>query len=236
LPKSGPFKDPVAEQLFHELVADDPSVDQEFLREAVEAAVALRRANEGLAAVESLEARLAQQLRTEGHEELEAEARSQAESRVYSLNNPYLSDHQKAIVEAIYQMPLGVFDFILLGHFAFAPQNASYVDPFIYAAAGSLVVGALAWHFMSTTIATIGFAFCGPVGRAVKLALTGYLLANTNWVGVAIGVVAMTGLTSIVAPSTWLYNMKAGGMHPKYRIAKRLFDVVFPFESMRRSA
>jgi len=35
---------------------------------------------------------------------------SKTEAEAYSLKNPYLSDFQKASVEAIFQLPLGLFD------------------------------------------------------------------------------------------------------------------------------
>lgn len=152
-----------------------------------------------------------------------------AEAQTYSLNNNYLTKAQKAQVEAVCQFPIGLFGYLLLGHLAFA-EPQSYLTAFIFAAACSAVVAIPWWYMANTTIAKAGFLFAGGVTTVIELGFAVYLGYHGYWPAVGIAVASALGLLVMIAPSMWIYSLLSRNMNPKYRIAKKLFGVNFPFE------
>lgn len=157
------------------------------------------------------------------------QAKAYAEARVYSMNNEYLTKAQKFYVEGIYQTPLGVFDFALLAMLAFGKEG-NYLEAYLTAAFVNLCFALAIWAETSISMAKLGFIFAGIAHTVACLSLSVYMAIFGNFVGAGIGVACALGLTSFLAPSLWLYNFLGRGMNPKYRIAKKLFGVRFPFE------
>jgi hypothetical protein len=162
-------------------------------------------------------------------ERIHRHAAAYAEANVYSMNNAYLTKEQKALVEGVYLTPLGVFGYVLLGHLALV-EPRSYWMAYLVAAVCN---GALAipwWLAANTTLAKVGFLFAGAVTYVVDLGFAAYFGYQGDWVSVGIAFASAFGLLTLIAPSTWIYTVLGRGMHPKYRIAKRLFGLEFPFE------
>ena len=162
-------------------------------------------------------------------ERIHRHAAAYAEAVVYSMNNAYLTREQKAFVEAVYQTPLGVFGYVLLGHLAFV-EPRSYWVAFLVAAICNAVLAVPWWLGANTTIARVGFLFAGTVTTVMDLGFAAFFGYQGDWLAVGIAVASAFGLLTLIAPSTWIYNVLGRGLHPKYRIAKRLFGLEFPFE------
>jgi hypothetical protein len=156
-------------------------------------------------------------------------AAAYAEAVVYSMNNAYLTREQKAFVEAVYQTPLGVFGYVLLGHLALMKPR-SYWIAFLVAAICNAALAVPWWFGANTALANVGFFFGGTVTMVIELGFAAYFGYQGDWLAVGIAIAAAFGLLTLIAPSTWIYNALGRGMHPKYRIAKRLFGLEFPFE------
>ena len=162
-------------------------------------------------------------------ERIHRQAAAFAEATVYSMNNIYLTKMQKAYVEEVYQLPIGLFWYILFGHLLFV-EPQSYLDAFLVAAVSNVVV-AIAWWFASNLrIANLGFLFGGYASTVINFGFAGYLGYQGAWPAAGIAAASATGLLSMIVPSVWIYPILGRGMNPKYRIAKKLFGIEFPFE------
>lgn len=164
-------------------------------------------------------------------EDIHRHAAAYAEAMVYSMNNSYLTNVQKAYVESLYQLPLGVFSYSLLAMLAFG-KPGNYLEAFLVAAFVSLCFAVTVWVETNMTWVKIGFIFVGPAATIINLALAGYLGYQGNWIGVGIGIAAALGFLALIAPSTYVYTILSRGMHPKYTLAKKLFGIRFPFEDI----
>jgi len=162
-------------------------------------------------------------------ERIHRRAAAYAEAVVYSMNNTYLTKLQKALVEAVYQTPLGVFGYMLLGHLALV-EPRSYWVAFLVAAICNAVLAVPWWFGANTALANVGFFFGGTATMVIELGFAAYFGWQGDWMACGIAIAAAFGLLTFVAPSTWIYNVLGQGMHPKYRIAKRLFGLEFSFE------
>ena len=162
-------------------------------------------------------------------EDIHRRAAAYAESAVYSMNNSYLTKVQKAYVESLYQLPLGVFSYSFLAMLAFG-KPGNYLEAFLVAAFTSSCFAVAVWVEASMAWVKIGFIFAGPAATLVNLVLAGYLGYQGNWVGVGLGLAAALGVLALIAPSTFLFTIFSRRMHPKYMLAKKLFGIRFPFE------
>ena len=162
-------------------------------------------------------------------EDIHRRAAAFGEASVYSMNNTYLTRIQKAQVEAIFQAPIGLFGYVLLGHLAFV-EPRSYIYAYLIAAFCNIAMAIPLWFAAHTALLTVGFFFAGTASTVIDLGLAGYLGYQGAWLGVGLGIAAAFGLLSFVTPSMWIYVILGHGMHPKYRIAKKLFGIRFPFE------
>jgi hypothetical protein len=164
-------------------------------------------------------------------------ARAYDEASVYSLDNPYMTTPQKAVVEAVVQTPIGAFSYTLLGYLAFV-QPPNYMKAFLLAALVNVVVGLGLWFAARPRLAQlglllpVGFLFAGRASSVINLLFAGYLGYHRDWIGVAIGVVSAFGLSSLITPSTYLYSAFSHRMHPKYLLGKKIFGLTFPFEQL----
>lgn len=163
-------------------------------------------------------------------QEIEPKAVAHAEALVYSLNNPYLTLHQKAQVEAVYQFSFGVLSYAFAGLTLLADQSigAAYLN--------ASIVGAVAWlisryMMVGKLYLPLSVVLAGNGSTLIHLALASYAVWSGRWgVGIALGLEAF-GLLSWAMLPAWLWPMLFGGkMNPKYRIAKRMFGIIFPFE------
>jgi hypothetical protein len=155
-------------------------------------------------------------------------ASARAEASVYSLNNTFLTTPQKAQIEAVYQFPLGVM------HYALAIAGLAMSYPFWTAWLAASAVGVVAWllaRFLPGRLFwPIGLAFGGNVSTVVCLALAITAGVMGRYGLAAYLALAGLGLTALIEAPMWLWSTSRG-MNPKYRIAKRMFGVTFPFEN-----
>ncbi|QTN19911.1 hypothetical protein HZ989_02190 [Brevundimonas sp. AJA228-03] len=162
------------------------------------------------------------------HAKIHLRAKAHAEATVYSLNNSYLTQHQKASVEAVYQFPLG-----LMG-FAYGLLALGSDQTWLNAYWNASFLGALAWAFAAYGptgfVAKIGFLTGGWAATLLDLALAAWALYEHRWLIAGLLAGTAFGLTSPAMLPTWLWAWQGKGMNIKYRIAKRLFGVNFPFE------
>jgi len=164
-------------------------------------------------------------------ENIRKQAKAYSEASVYVLNNEYLTTLQKTYVEGIYQLPGGVFVYALLGYIVFVEPRA-YVNAIIFAGVLNSVATILIWFSLNETIARIGgIIFGGSLPSIICLSLAVYMGYQNEWIGFLIGITSASGLTSLIEPSTYLFSiLSPSPMHPKYMIAKKLYNIRFPFE------
>ena len=154
---------------------------------------------------------------------------AEAEATVYSLSNSYLTANQKSLVEAVYQLPAGVFGYVLLGYLAFI-EPRSYITAFLFAAICNAAVSIPWWFVANTNLAMMGLAFAGYAAQVIHLGFAIYFGYQGAWLSTGIAVASMFGLLAFITPSLWIYTYLGRGMNPKYRIAKKPFGMTFPFE------
>ena len=161
--------------------------------------------------------------------EIRKKAEAHAEATVYSLNNPYLSRREKAIVEAVYQFPFGVFAYSF-AFFALA-QNQTFLASYGWATGVSAVAWIFARLLPGRLFLPLGIIFAGNGATILGLGLAGYALWNYHWGVGAFLFLSSFGFASFVELPMWLWTATAGRLNPKYGIAKRNFGTAFPFES-----
>ena len=148
----------------------------------------------------------------------------------YSMNNPYLTRLQKAEVEAVYQFALGAFGY------GFASFSLTMHQSLLSALGDAALLSAVAWLVSkemmgSKAFRTAGFFFAGIFATVAQLALAGYAAFVGEYVVAAVLCLCAFNLHALVTPPLWLWAIfYSGGLHPKYRIAKRLYGLEFPFE------
>lgn len=158
-----------------------------------------------------------------------------AEAVIYSMDNPYLTKPQKALVEAWFQFPIGMFCYLLMAHLAAYPYR--YVDAFAFAyiVAGMVSVVNLFLFVPDGLLRALGFLFAGYLETSVGLAFIVLFLEQGAWGAAAIAVGSITGVLSILAPSMHLYTVfSPAGLNAKYAFAKSRFGITFPFENRDR--
>jgi len=164
-----------------------------------------------------------------------AAAKVRSGAYVYSLKNTYLSNLQKALVEAVFQVPIGVFGVAWLTYMAVTPPPA-YLRGYLFAAAVNLVfaiplwAAARAWATRPVLFLPWRYVFAGRAASVIDLVFAAYLAYHQRWIAAAIGVGCALWLSTLFAPSLYLYMGLSRRMHPKYAIAKKLFGVRFRFE------
>lgn len=161
--------------------------------------------------------------------EIRVTAEARAEATVYSLNNPYLTQREKVMVEAVYQFPMGV------QHFAFAYFALWMGYSFWEAWLSSTAVGVAAWilaRFLPGRLFwPIGLVFAGTINTVLILALAVAAIVVGRY-GIAAYLAASSfALTSFIEAPMWLWSATRQ-MNPKYLIAKRMFGTTFPFETI----
>jgi len=161
--------------------------------------------------------------------EIHRKAAARVEARLYSLENAYMTQEQKAKVESVYQFPSGVFDysFALFALWQHLPIWPSFV--------GASVIASTAWLFArflpGRLFWPLGIFFSGNVAMLICLLAAGYAML-VHLYGVAVFLVlAGYGATTFIEAPSWLWNLTSRGMNSKYGIAKRMYGITFPFET-----
>jgi hypothetical protein len=171
------------------------------------------------------------------------------EANRYELNNNYLTQKQKAEIELIYQMPLGLGEsvfilyLILLGASNFDMVKTAY----FYSAPVAFILGLLSWKSLTNQplrkiIFGLGIlgAHWGHTIISILLAVfayfTGHMYIAIYAIISAIGISSLIG--SFLNPAMYVYliggtmeTTKDSRMHFKYIMAKKMWGTKFPFES-----
>ena len=167
-------------------------------------------------------------------QQIHRQASAYTEAMVYSLNNQYLTQMQKALVECVYQVPGGAFSYAFLAHIAFAARP-SYFIAFLLAGACNAGIAIFLWFsagpgLAGKTLLFMGGLFAGRISSVINILFAAYLAYRGLWVGAALGLAFAVGLAALIQPSTFIYASLSQGMNAKYSIAKKLFGIKFPFE------
>jgi hypothetical protein len=164
-----------------------------------------------------------------GFTDIKAGARSEAS--VYSLNNPYLSRQQKAQIEAVYQFPIGAFEYSLIAVLIIRGFSG-WLDAYLVACAVSVPVWAVSWFIPGRLVAAVGTLFAGNFSTIGCLVLAGFAAFHGQYIvaGIAVAIAFLGGVLAIVSPPMWLFSFFSRGITAKYRLAKKMWGTVFPFE------
>lgn len=157
-------------------------------------------------------------------------ANARAEASYYSLNNDLLTAEQKAMVEAVYQFPGGAMNYAIA--ILTLWMGYSLWEAFLYGS-GVGVVAFLAARFLPGRLFwPIGLLFGGNGSTVIKLGLAGYAIyLGLYGVAAYIGASAF-GLTAFIELPMYLWTFSFGPkMNAKYYIAKRMWNITFPFEA-----
>ena len=99
------------------------------------------------------------------------------------------------------------------------------------AAALSTIIGFVLMVSPNRFFRTMGMVVVGGwVATILQLGVAGYFAYSGWWGATAVAVLAAVGLLSFIVPMMLLWNIGSGGLHPKYRLAKRMYGLTFPFE------
>lgn len=161
------------------------------------------------------------------------QAAAKAEATVYSLNNPYLTDYQKAQVEVVYQFPLAAFGYTFgVAALAF---GQSFGMSYGIATAVSLITWIAARYLPGKAFIYPGFLFAGNISSLISLGLAAWALVESRWWIAGFMVADAVGVASFLTLPMHLWSMTSPGLNAKYAIAKRMFGIRFPFEADLRS-
>lgn len=158
-------------------------------------------------------------------------ARAHGEAQVYSLLNPYLTDNQKAIIEAWFQIPGLVFYYIFIGSLLFKPDLL--VKPVFLAIYASLIAGFAITRLSAGSLR--GLIICVSYANnffiLIGIGITAIITKSASW-GSALG--ALLVFLATVSPGNLYARCWAECRHPrminKYGAAKEIFGATFPFE------
>lgn len=154
-----------------------------------------------------------------------------AEGSVYSMNNPYLTRYQKAIVEAWYQFPIGVFGYLIMICLAFYQYSYVQALSFAYLVAGVVSIIGFCVYLPDRLLIVLGALFAGPIEMGISLVFMVLFLYRGDWGAAGIAIASGVGLLSILSPSMHLYTIfSPHGMHCKYAFAKSHFGIDLSFE------
>lgn len=171
-------------------------------------------------------------------DEISLKAMAMTEATVYSLNNPYMTRLEKAQVEAVYQIPYGVMDytiiyFLLIYHFP--PGQFPFGTAFIIGTMVSAGAWGICLHIPPKLALALSFVLCGNVRTLVCVAAAAICAWSGRYGGAVYLGLAAFGITCPIQLPMWLWMWgwiwsPYQSMHFKYKIAKRLFGITFPFE------
>jgi len=154
---------------------------------------------------------------------------ARAEAAAYSLSNSYLTDNEKAQVEAVFQFPLGAFGFTF-GVVALA-LGQGFGMSYAIAAAVSVIAWIGARYLPGRLFYYPGFLFAGMMGTVISLGFVAWALVESRWWVAGFTAANALGIAAVAMPPIYLWTMSSPRLHAKYAIAKRMFGIRFPFES-----
>src|SRR3989344_1323051 len=147
------------------------------------------------------------------------------ELKRYDMKNSFLTDEQKATVEAWYQFPIGIFSFAFFSFFVFS-ENFTVLEIVGYSYLFGIIVAVINWKFLLKPLIFLGYIFGGNVSSIISIAFAIYFGIENNWILMVLAIMDAVGLLGMVSPSTWLYSFfSAKKIHPKYIFANRYFKV-----------
>lgn len=145
----------------------------------------------------------------------------------YDMNNPFLTDDQKVITEAWYQLPIGVFSFTFFILFIFS-KNLTVSEIVLLSYLIGIIIAIINWSFLSRTFISLGYIFGGTVSSIISITFAIYFGIEHHWILMALAIATSIGLLGFLSPSIWLYSFftaKRGFIHPKYVFADRYFEI-----------
>lgn len=141
----------------------------------------------------------------------------------YKMKNIFFNDKQKAIIESWYQFPIGFWSTITFGLFVILPSYSPVLIILIAYILGS-IVSLLNWKFYNSKIKLLGYIFGGNISSIISILFAIYFFISHSWVLAVIAVLDAFGMTSILAPSVWMYPiLSKTSVHPKYKFAYKYF-------------
>ncbi len=168
--------------------------------------------------------------------DLEIRAAKTAESTVYSLNNPYLTELQKIQVEMWYQLPFELSTLAFLTATVFySLQKLSWYYLFTFPIGIDLISGIYLWYLYNQTVVLFTYAtLANKVFQWIAaLAVSAYLVWRGEYLLATAAVGVKVGLNLFFGAHTILFGMQAQRnyrMHPKYAFFKKYHGITFPFE------
>lgn len=152
-----------------------------------------------------------------------------AEARLYSLNNQYLTQRQKDMVEVVYQFPL------VVQHYALALfclwMNYSLWHSWLWSTGVGIAAWMLAIFLPVRWLWPVGLVFSGKGSTLLTLAFSVTAVVMRQYSIATYLAAASLALTSFIEAPLWMWSASSR-MHPKYVIAKRIFGTKFPFEKL----
>jgi hypothetical protein len=153
-----------------------------------------------------------------------------SESRVYRLNNQYLSERQKIDVEMWFGAPVELF---YIGVGASMLLKQSLLTAVFMSSVFSIAL--MEYFFWNATSALFYFCHRAVLSAArgrilvIGLLLGSVLFSGSAWwmVILVVGIYFLTALSPTVFSSVILHGNK---MHPKYAFAKRRFALHYPWD------
>ncbi|MFA6262578.1 MAG: hypothetical protein WC760_14015 [Bacteroidia bacterium] len=147
------------------------------------------------------------------------------ELQQYDMKNSFLTDEQKATVEAWYQFPIGIFSFTFFSCFAFL-ENLTVLEIIFFSYLFGIIVAIVNWKFLLKPLIFLGYIFGGNVSSIISIAFAVYFGFENNWILMILAIMDAIGLLGVASPSMWLYSFfSAGKIHPKYIFATRYFKL-----------
>ena len=144
----------------------------------------------------------------------------------YDMKNYFLTQGQKTIVEAWFQLPIGIFSFIFFACFIFF-KNLTILEIIFYSYLISTVIAIINWKIYLKPFIFLGYIFGGNISTIISIAFAIYFGFEHKWILMILALADSVGLLGILSPSTWLYTFfSANKIHPKYIFANRYFRIV----------
>lgn len=141
----------------------------------------------------------------------------------YSMKNNFLTENQKATVEAWYQLPIGIFNVTFFGCVILF-NNVAILEILLYSYAISTIIAIINWKLYLKSFIFLGYIFGGNISSIISILFAIYFGFEHRWILMVLAILTSVGLLGFLAPSTWLYAFfSINKIHPKYIFASRYF-------------
>jgi len=161
------------------------------------------------------------------------------EGKFYKLDNSYITQDEKIVVESWFQLPGNV---MVYAFWAMAVFSVFYTIPLAYIIGIpifiNIITGFINWHFYKNRLIRIlGLSLFHPfVTGAIGIGVGIFLFLRDELL--LAGISIFTGIFGFLflELSIFLYSLLARkyNLHPKYVFAKKRFGHVFPFENQEK--